>query len=104
ERYGDGVSEGTAGRGPALINMYGITETTVHTTYHPVRRAEVESPPSDGSRIGIAIPDLALYVVDPHGTPAPIGVVGEIAIGGAGLAQGYLGRPELTAARFVPDA
>ncbi|HSS49962.1 MAG TPA: amino acid adenylation domain-containing protein, partial [Thermoanaerobaculia bacterium] len=84
---------------PLLVNMYGITETTVHVTYRPVRRGDVAA----GSLLGAAIPDLTLYVVDRGLAPQPIGVPGEIAVGGQGVAQGYLGRPELTAQRFVPD-
>jgi amino acid adenylation domain-containing protein len=84
---------------PALINMYGITETTVHVTGHRLTAADLEH----GSRIGRPIPDLSLHVLDRRLEPQPIGVPGEICVGGAGLAQGYLGRPGLTAERFVPD-
>ncbi|HEY4132965.1 MAG TPA: amino acid adenylation domain-containing protein [Gemmatimonadaceae bacterium] len=86
---------------PQLVNKYGITETTVHTTYRPIRVADfgqrVRSP------IGIAIPDLYLLVLDPAGQPVPIGVPGELYVGGAGVARGYLNRPELNEARFLPD-
>ncbi|ACB75253.1 non-ribosomal peptide synthetase [Opitutus terrae] len=91
ERHGD--------EQPQLVNMYGITETTVHVTYRPLRRADGEN----GSVIGRPIPDLRLYVLDAFQQPVPIGVVGEIYVGGAGVARGYLNRPELTAERFVPD-
>ncbi|HEY0513833.1 MAG TPA: thioesterase domain-containing protein, partial [Thermoanaerobaculia bacterium] len=84
---------------PRLINMYGITETTVHVTYRPVRRADL----AGGSLIGQPLPDLSLHLLDSGLQPLPIGVPGEIHVGGAGLAQGYLGRPDLTAERFVPD-
>ncbi len=83
---------------PRLVNMYGITETTVHVTYRPIGRQDV-----GGSVIGRAIPDLGIYVLDEAFEPLPVGVPGEIHVGGAGLAQGYLGRPELTAERFVPN-
>ena len=86
---------------PRLINMYGITETCVHVTYRPIMRADVEA--GRGSVIGEPIPDLRLLVLEPGGEPAPIGVVGEIHVGGPGLALGYLNRPELSAQRFVPD-
>jgi amino acid adenylation domain-containing protein/non-ribosomal peptide synthase protein (TIGR01720 family) len=86
---------------PALVNMYGITETTVHVTQYTIEAADVAQP--RGSRIGRAIPSLRLYVLDAAHQPAPIGVAGEMYVGGAGVARGYLGRPELTAARFVPD-
>ena len=89
-------------RRPRLVNMYGITETTVHVTWHTVTGAELK-PGAVGSGVGTAIPDLRAYVLDPAGQPAPIGVPGELYVGGAGLARGYLGRPGLTAQRFVPD-
>ncbi len=84
---------------PLLVNMYGITETTVHVTYRPLRRDDT----ARGSVLGVPIPDLTVQVVDRDLSPQPIGVPGEIAVGGEGVATGYLGRPELTAARFVPD-
>ena len=93
ERYGD--------EKPLLVNMYGITETTVHVTYRPIRLEDVRS--GQGSVIGVPIPDLQVYVLDPYGQPVPIGVPGEMYIGGAGVARGYLNRPELTEQRFVPD-
>ncbi|MBV8202815.1 MAG: amino acid adenylation domain-containing protein, partial [Acidobacteria bacterium] len=86
---------------PRLVNMYGITETTVHVTARRLLGADAVA--GRGSVIGRPIPDLAAYVLDARGQPAPIGVAGELAIGGAGLARGYLARPELTAERFVPD-
>ncbi|MEW5931565.1 MAG: amino acid adenylation domain-containing protein, partial [Gemmatimonadota bacterium] len=86
---------------PLLVNMYGITETTVHVTYRPVRRADVEA--GERSPVGEAIPDLGVRVLDRWGSPVPAGVPGELYVGGAGVARGYLGRPELTAERFVPD-
>jgi amino acid adenylation domain-containing protein len=89
-----------AGLPGRLVNMYGITETTVHVTYRPLQPADV----GRGSRIGVPIPDLRVYVVSPGGTLSPIGVPGELWVGGAGVSRGYLGRPELTAERFVPDA
>jgi amino acid adenylation domain-containing protein len=85
---------------PQLVNMYGITETTVHVTYRPLSRADLTA---GASLIGRPIPDLRLYVLDGALQPVPIGVVGEIHVGGAGVARGYLNRPELTAQRFVPD-
>ena len=84
---------------PALINMYGITETTVHVTYRPIRLKEVQE--RSGSPIGEPIADLAVYLLNSHGHPVPVGVAGEIYVGGAGVARGYLRRPELTAQRFI---
>ncbi|WP_341716335.1 amino acid adenylation domain-containing protein [Micromonospora sp. FIMYZ51] len=85
---------------PQLINMYGITETTVHTTHHRVTAAEVGG---TASPIGEPLADLGVYLLDADGRPVPLGVPGEIHVGGPGVARGYLGRPELTAQRFVPD-
>lgn len=85
---------------PQLINMYGITETTVHTTYHRVVAAEVGG---TASPIGVPLSDLTVHLLDADGRPVPIGVPGEIHVGGPGVARGYLGRAELTAQRFVPD-
>ena len=86
---------------PQLINMYGITETTVHVTYRPIGWDEVRG--GRGSVIGRPIPDLSLHVLDEHGNEVPVGVPGEIYVGGAGVARGYLNRAELTATRFLPD-
>ena len=93
ERHGD--------ERPRLVNMYGITETTVHVTYRPVTREDVRR--GAGSPIGVPIPDLALHLLDSRLQPVPTGIPGEICVGGAGVAQGYLDRPELTCERFVPD-
>ena len=86
---------------PKLINMYGITETTVHVTYRPITRADAAS--GAGNVIGKPIPDLRVYLLDRHHSLVPIGVAGEICVGGAGVAKGYLGRKALTAERFVTD-
>ncbi|MBN1481963.1 amino acid adenylation domain-containing protein [candidate division KSB1 bacterium] len=86
---------------PQLINMYGITETTVHVTYRPLAQLDIESAP--GSMIGGPIPDLQIYILDQNYEPLPIGVPGELYVGGAGLARGYLRRPELTAGKFIPN-
>ncbi|MCV3211987.1 amino acid adenylation domain-containing protein [Plectonema radiosum NIES-515] len=94
ERHGDQF--------PQLVNMYGITETTVHVTYRPLTMADLEM--ASKSFIGRPIPDLQVYLLDQYGQPVPIGVKGEMYIGGAGVAQGYLNRPELTAQRFIPNS
>jgi amino acid adenylation domain-containing protein/FkbM family methyltransferase len=86
---------------PQLANMYGITETTVHVTYRSLTAQDAEG--GRGSCIGRPIPDLQLYLLDTRLEPVPIGVSGEIYVGGAGVARGYLGRPDLTADKFVPD-
>ncbi|MER7007796.1 amino acid adenylation domain-containing protein [Dactylosporangium sp. NPDC000555] len=92
-RYGD--------QQPLLVNMYGITETTVHVTYRVIRAADAEQP--GRSPIGIPLADLELFVLDGSAMhPAPAGVPGELYVGGAGLARAYLNSPALTADRFVP--
>lgn len=85
---------------PEIVNMYGITETTVHVTYRPLTVNDLQR---GTSVIGRSIPDLGTYVLDRFGYPAPQGVPGEIWVYGAGLAQGYLNRPALTAQRFTPN-
>lgn len=84
---------------PRLVNMYGITETTVHVTYRPVNAADIGA----GSVIGEPIPDLQVYILDRHRQPVPPGVPGEMYVGGGGVARGYLNRPDLTSERFLPD-
>jgi amino acid adenylation domain-containing protein len=92
ERHGD--------RRPQLVNMYGITETTVHVTYHPVALADLRA---GASVIGVPIRDRQVYVLDGKKQLCPVGAPGELYIGGGGVARGYLNRPALTAERFVPD-
>lgn len=83
----------------ALINNYGPTEATVVATFGRVPPTEHhDEPPS----IGRPINNTQIYILDEHLRQVPIGVVGELYIGGAGLARGYLNRPELTAERFIP--
>ena len=82
---------------PRVVNMYGITETTVHVTYRPVSAADLGS----GSMIGCPIPDMSVHILDEAGEPAPAGVAGELHVAGAGVARGYLNRPDLTRERFV---
>ena len=89
-----------SGDGPRLVNMYGITETTVHVTWRPISEPDLAS---GASVIGRAIPDLALHLTDRRLEPVPFSVAGEIFVGGAGPARGYLGRSALSAERFVPD-
>ena len=92
DRHGD--------RSPQLVNMYGITETTVHVTYRPINTIDLNSP---GSVIGFPIPDLQLYLLDSDLEQVAVGNEGEIYVGGAGVARGYYNRPELTAQRFIPN-
>ncbi|QJB38091.1 amino acid adenylation domain-containing protein [Chitinophaga oryzae] len=83
-----------------LINMYGITETTVHVTYKEITSAAIRL---GISNIGKPIPTLSCYVLDANGELLPVGVPGELYVGGAGVARGYLNREALTAQRFLPD-
>jgi amino acid adenylation domain-containing protein len=84
---------------PRCVNMYGITETTVHATYRRVAREEAFGEQS--SCIGVPIPDLELLVLDESGRTVAAGEIGELWVAGPGVARGYLNRPELTAERFV---
>ena len=85
---------------PLLVNMYGITETTVHVTYRALTRADSAQ---SASVIGRPIPDLGVRILDARGQPVAAGATGELHVSGAGVCRGYLGRPALTAERFVPD-
>ncbi len=87
-------------RFPKLVNMYGITETTVHVTYRPLTLEDVKA---TGSLIGRPIPDLQIYLLDRYQQPVPIGVCGEIYVGGAGVAKGYWQRDNLTKERFITN-
>lgn len=91
ERFGD--------ERPRLVNMYGITETTVHVTYRPIARADLTK--AGVSPIGVPIPDLDVLLLDENLRPVAPGATGEIVVAGGGVARGYLNRPELTAARFL---
>ncbi|WP_158000850.1 amino acid adenylation domain-containing protein [Pseudoalteromonas sp. TB41] len=83
-----------------LVNMFGITETTVHVTWHDVTRQDALA----GSKsVGTALPSWYCYVMDEKMNPLPPGLAGEICVGGAGVALGYHGKPELSAEKFVDD-
>ena len=84
-------------RGASLWNMYGPTETTIWSMIAPLKAGD------KSISIGHPIANTQVYLLDPHLRPVPVGVVGELFIGGDGLARGYRGRPELTAEKFVPD-
>jgi amino acid adenylation domain-containing protein/FkbM family methyltransferase len=92
-RHGETISQ--------LVNMYGITETTVHVTYCPITIDLLNN--FSGSIIGRHIPDLHTFLLDRYQQPVPIGIPGEIYISGAGLARGYLNNPGVTAERFTPN-
>ncbi|RMQ47788.1 Amino acid adenylation [Pseudomonas cichorii] len=95
ERHGDAL--------PALVNMYGITEATVHTTHKRVRGQDLET--SATVSVGAALDGWTLHLLDEQRQPVKAGEIGELYIEGAGLTLGYLNRPALTAERFVtlPD-
>ncbi|MFC8383116.1 amino acid adenylation domain-containing protein [Nocardia sp. NPDC057272] len=113
DRYGNGPGA------PELVNMYGITETTVHVSHQVLtaRTADIvaDRAPADadhiggsavdlpGSLIGRALPGLSVVVLDDRLRPVPFGVAGELYIAGHQLSRGYLGKPGLTATRFVAD-
>ncbi|RKI58436.1 amino acid adenylation domain-containing protein, partial [Corallococcus sp. AB049A] len=84
---------------PALLNMYGPTETTVWSSMHRVETDSAGTVP-----LGRPLANTGLHVLDAQWRPVPVGVPGELFIGGEGVVRGYLGRPDLTAERFVPDA
>ncbi|MBI6548982.1 amino acid adenylation domain-containing protein [Xenorhabdus sp. VLS] len=85
-------------QGRQMINAYGPTEIAVCATLYPCDSQAKNAPP-----IGRPIANTQIYLLDAHSQPVPIGVMGEIYIGGVGVARGYLNRPELTAERFLPD-
>lgn len=85
---------------PQLVNMYGITETTVHTTYNALSKKDILN---DKSLIGNTLCDLGCYVLDSEYQPVSIGEAAELYIIGDGLARGYLNQPKLTDERFMPN-
>ncbi|WP_420130680.1 amino acid adenylation domain-containing protein [Longimicrobium sp.] len=90
------IADALLAAGAEVWNLYGPTETTVWSAAAPV--------PAEGCiPLGAPIGNTTLYVLDPAGNPAPLGIPGELFIGGHGVARGYLNRPGLTAERFVPD-
>lgn len=84
-----------------LVNMYGITETTVHVTYYEVKERDILL--GYCSNIGKPLPETTVYILDSHLNLVPEGVAGELFIGGTGVSAGYLNRPELTAQRFIDN-
>ena len=81
-----------------VVNLYGPSEDTTYSTYALIRRGEERAP-----EIGLPLARTQVYVLDAAGRPVPVGVTGELYIGGDGLGRGYWNRPELTAQKFVPD-
>ncbi len=95
DRHGDGPGS------PLLVNMYGITETCVHVSHRAL--SSVDAVGDRRSVVGGAIPGLRIHLLDQQLRPVPAGVIGEMYIAGGQIARGYVGRPELTAARFVAN-
>ncbi len=83
---------------PRMINMYGITETTVHASFREIGEGDADT---NVSPIGLPLEHLAFFVLDEWMRQVPVGVVGELYVAGAGLASGYVGRSDLTSTRFV---
>lgn len=83
---------------PRLVNMYGITETTVHVTSQRIFLSDTDT---TASLIGKPLPDLSLFLLDQSQRPVPVGTPGEMWVGGGGVARGYLNQPQLSAAHFV---
>jgi amino acid adenylation domain-containing protein len=99
EAFSSALVKSWARPGLRFINGYGPTETTVGATMAECRRDDVLDPPP----IGLPLPNYTAYVLDRRLNPVPVGVAGELHIGGAGVARGYLNQPELTAERFIRD-
>nr|BEK63852.1 hypothetical protein KPHV_10790 [Kitasatospora purpeofusca] len=89
------------GRPTRVINVYGLAEASVDSTWFEVRGLDEVPGGAALSVVGLPFPGARVYVLDPDGTPLPDGAVGEIALAGPGLGPGYPGRPEETARRFV---
>jgi amino acid adenylation domain-containing protein len=90
-----------AGPNTRLINAYGMTETTVDSSYF--EPGAVDLPGNRLMPIGRPFPNTLVYILDPHMQPVPIGIAGQLYIGGAGLAKGYLNQPALTQERFLDN-
>jgi nonribosomal peptide synthetase DhbF len=86
---------------PLFVNMYGITEITVHATYIALPRDIASG--FNSSVVGVAIPNTQIYILDASLQPVPVGTTGEMYIAGVGLARGYAGRADLTAERFIAN-
>lgn len=88
---------------PRMVNMYGITETTVHVTFKEILAEDLDGG-HHSSPIGKPLPHLEVQIIGDDGHELPNGVVGEIVVGGAAVSHGYVGRPDLTAERFFSQA
>src|SRR5262249_13975289 len=98
------VSRFTEARsGCRVVNHYGPTETTIGVLTYSLSENVLAPRMGPGVPIGRPLANTRIYILDPHGRPAPVGVVGELYIGGVQVGLGYLNRPELTAERFLPN-
>ena len=98
------LAERLLGLGMELWNMYGPTETTIWSTVYPVKpQSDAKKAKDAPELIGRPIANTEIYILDSNFQPVPIGVTGELYIGGAGLARGYRNRPDLTAEKFIPN-
>ncbi len=86
--------------GARVVSLGGATEASVHSTIHPI--GEVD-PAWKSIPYGVPLANQLAYVAGPQGEPSPVGMAGELLLGGIGVGRGYFGRPDLTAERFVPD-
>lgn len=85
-----------------LVNMYGITETTIHSSYYEISDDDIWSN-NNASIVGAALPGINIYILDKAGNPLPIGVTGELCVGGYCVCRGYINQPEVTAEKFLTD-
>ncbi|KAL4903195.1 hypothetical protein BDW74DRAFT_180062 [Aspergillus multicolor] len=86
-----------------LTNCYGPTEITAAATFHDIPLSSEAEGTTEGSLVGKALPNYSVYIMDDLGSPVPIGITGEICIGGAGISLGYLNSPDQTNTKFVQD-
>lgn len=93
----------SVGKNVRLVNTYGPTEATIVTTVCDLTRSEEYVSNLKSVPLGRPVSNAKIYILDRHGQPVPVGIPGELCIGGAGLARGYLNRPELTSEKFIPD-
>ena len=97
------LAEKLFGKNLAVWNLYGPTETTIWSTIKKIEISDFHNTRNGGVSIGKAVANTQLYIVDEFGQPCPLGVAGELWIGGDGVSTGYLNRPELNAEKFIPN-
>ena len=97
------LAEKLFGKNLAVWNLYGPTETTIWSTIKKIEISDFHNTRNGGISIGKAVANTQVYIVDEFGQPCPLGVAGELWIGGDGVSTGYLNRPELNAEKFIPN-